>query len=105
MTQDLADLAQADAQQLKCYLSPVNPWEVILQEVENFRPKLEQAGLEIEVEGEGASLLLDRDRFKQIIVNLIGNSIRYTETGGKFIFIPVKRLRSGLYMLMTVHLV
>lgn len=83
LTQDLADLAQADAQQLKCYLSSVNPWEVILQEVENFRPKLEQAGLEIEVEGEGASLLLDRDRFKQIIVNLIGNSIRYTETGGK----------------------
>jgi signal transduction histidine kinase len=28
-------------------------------------------------------LLLDRDRFKQIIVNLISNSIRYTETGGK----------------------
>ncbi|ACC58443.1 kinase sensor component of a two component signal transduction system [Acinetobacter baumannii ABNIH22] len=83
LTQDLADLAQADAQQLKCYLSSVNPWEVILQEVENFRPKLEQAGLEIEVEGEGATLLLDRDRFKQIIVNLIGNSIRYTETGGK----------------------
>ena len=44
LTQDLADLAQADAQQLKCYLSSVNPWEVILQEVENFRPKLEQAG-------------------------------------------------------------
>jgi len=83
LTQDLADLAQADAQQLKCYLSSVNPWDVVLQEVENFRPKLEQAGLEIEVEGEGVPLLLDRDRFKQIIVNLIGNSIRYTETGGK----------------------
>lgn len=83
LTQDLADLAQADAQQLKCYLSSVNPWEVVLQEVENFKPKLEQAGLEIQVEGTSSPLLLDRDRFKQIIVNLISNSIRYTETGGK----------------------
>jgi len=30
-------------------LSSVNPWEVVLQEVENFKPKLEQAGLEIQV--------------------------------------------------------
>lgn len=82
LTQDLADLAQADAQQLKCYLSSVNPWEVVLQEVENFQPKLEQAGLHIQVDGEGTQLLLDRDRFKQIVVNLLGNSIRYTEMGG-----------------------
>ena len=83
LTQDLADLAQAEAQQLTCYLTRVNPWPVILQEVENFKPKFAQADLSVSVHGEGAHLQLDIDRFKQIMVNLLGNSVRYTEAGGE----------------------
>jgi len=83
LTQDLADLAQAEAQQLKCYFAEVNPWDVVLQEVENFKSTFEQNQLEVTLSGEGAILSLDRDRFKQIIVNLLGNCVRYTEQGGK----------------------
>ena len=83
LTKDLADLAQADAQQLNCYFTTVNPWGVVLQEVESFKPKFEQAQLNITATGDGASLQLDIDRFKQIMVNLLGNSIRYTEAGGE----------------------
>lgn len=82
LTQDLADLAQAEAQQLQCYFAEMNPWDAVLQEIENFKPKFEQAGLSVTAEGQGAVLQLDIDRFKQIMVNLLGNSIRYTETGG-----------------------
>lgn len=83
LTKDLADLAQADAQQLNCYLTTINPWDVVVQEVESFKPKFEQADLKITAMGEGTSLQLDIDRFKQIMVNLLGNSIRYTEAGGE----------------------
>ena len=83
LTQDLADLAQADAQQLKCYFAQVNPWEVVLQEVDNFKSNFGQNQLEVSVSGSGADLSLDRDRLKQIIVNLLGNCVRYTEQGGK----------------------
>ncbi len=83
LTQDLADLAQADAQQLKCYFAEVNPWDVVLQEVENFKSTFDQNQLEVNLFGEGAVLSLDLDRFKQIIVNLLGNCVRYTEQGGK----------------------
>lgn len=83
LTKDLADLAQADAQQLNCYLTTLNPWDVVMQEVESFKPKFEQADLKITATGEGTSLQLDIDRFKQIMVNLLGNSIRYTEAGGE----------------------
>ena len=83
LTQDLADLAQADAQQLKCYFAEVNPWDVVLQEVENFKSTFEQNQLEVNLFGKGTVLSLDLDRFKQIIVNLLGNCVRYTEQGGK----------------------
>ncbi|MGH1401880.1 MAG: sensor histidine kinase efflux regulator BaeS [Acinetobacter tandoii] len=83
LTQDLADLAQADAQQLKCYFTAVNPWDMIVQEIENFKPKFEQANLKVSVQGDAPVLQLDTDRFKQIVVNLLSNSIRYTESGGQ----------------------
>lgn len=82
LTQDLAALAQADVQQLTCYFADTDPWEVVLQEVDSFRLKFEKANITVKVEGEGALLSLDRDRFKQVIVNLLGNSERYTESGG-----------------------
>ena len=83
LTQDLAALAQADAQQLQFYYATVNPWDVVQQELMNFQPKFEQADLKVTVEGDGAEVELDLDRFKQIVANLLSNSIRYTEAGGQ----------------------
>jgi two-component system, OmpR family, sensor histidine kinase BaeS len=83
LTQDLADLAQAEAMQLKCYLTTVNPWSVIQQEVDNFKPKFDQANLNVSLSGEDTEIELDVDRFKQIIVNIFSNNIRYTEAGGE----------------------
>jgi len=83
LTQDLAALAQVDAQQLQFYFSTVNPWEVVQQELINFQPNFEQAELVVTADGEGTDLNLDLDRFKQIVANLLSNSIRYTEAGGQ----------------------
>lgn len=83
LTQDLADLAQAEAQQLKFYFTELDPWSVIRQEVGNFKPQFEQANLSVTMQGQGVELALDVDRFKQIMLNLLSNSIRYTEHGGK----------------------
>ncbi|WP_410487508.1 sensor histidine kinase efflux regulator BaeS [Acinetobacter sp. SAAs470] len=83
LTQDLADLAQAEAMQLKCYFTIVSPWQVVEQELENFKPQFERAHLTVLATGSDSELQLDCDRFKQIIVNLLSNSIRYTETGGQ----------------------
>ncbi len=47
LTQDLSDLAQAEAMQLKCYFSSIDPWQVIEQEIESFKPKFEQAQLDL----------------------------------------------------------
>jgi len=83
LTQDLAALAQADAQQLQFYYATVNPWDVVQQELMNFQPKFEQADLKVTVEVDGPEVELNLVRFKQIVANLLSNSIRYTEAGGQ----------------------
>lgn len=83
LTQDLADLAQAESQQLKCYLTEVDPWKVVCDEIENFRTQFEQSNFQVTSAGEGTYLLLDQDRFRQVVVNILSNSIRYTEKGGQ----------------------
>ena len=83
LTQDLAALAQADAQQLQMHVTEFNPWEVVQNELMNFQPKFDQAQLQVSAAGENASVQLDLDRFKQVLANLLSNSIRYTELGGQ----------------------
>lgn len=83
LTQDLSDLALADAMQMQCYLVELNPWDLVLQEVENFQPKFMEKCLQVSIEGQGCLLTADPDRLRQIIVNLLSNSVRYTEAHGQ----------------------
>ncbi|MDO4224003.1 MAG: sensor histidine kinase efflux regulator BaeS [Acinetobacter sp.] len=83
LTQDLADLAQADVQQLKCYASDVSAWALVQQEVAQFHDKFAQTQLQIQLDGVDAMIHVDVDRFKQIVVNLLQNSTRYTLPEGQ----------------------
>lgn len=83
LTQDLSDLAQVEAQQLKCYFTDADPWKIILEELDNFKPKFEQSQLKVTTHGVGTIISIDHDRFRQVIVNLFSNSVRYTEQGGE----------------------
>lgn len=83
LTLDLADLAQADAQQLTCYFSQVKPWSIVLHEIENFKSQFEQKNIRLQFQGEESELCSDPDRLRQIIVNLLSNSLRYTQSQGE----------------------
>jgi len=65
----------------------INPKEVNIAELaktitDSFKMPAEQKGLTISYQGiERASVFADPDRLRQVIVNLIGNSIKYTKKG------------------------
>ena len=80
---DLQELSKAEAG----YLS-IDPQQIELQPllaslVERFADQLLEEGpsLELDCPPELPPVLADRDRTEQILVNLLGNAIRYTETG------------------------
>jgi two-component system sensor histidine kinase BaeS len=85
LVQDLNELSQADVGQLKCYFIQTNPWFIVQQEIESFQQKFASKSIELEVIAPRASHLLnmDPDRIRQIIMNLLENSWRYTNDQGK----------------------
>lgn len=85
LVQDLNELSQADVGRLRCNFVNTDPWPILQQEVESFQHKYLSKGLTLElltVEKYSHKLHIDPDRLRQIIINLLENSWRYTETPG-----------------------
>ncbi|MTK14278.1 MAG: PAS domain S-box protein [Clostridiaceae bacterium] len=81
---DILDLSKIEAGMMKLQVIPINPRK-ILEEIERiFRMKISQKGLQfcIEVDSEiPDTLLLDETRIRQVLLNLVGNAVKFTEKG------------------------
>ena len=80
---DLQELSKAEAGYLSIDPQPLSLYPLLASLVERFADQLLEDGptLELKCPQDLPSVLADRDRTEQILVNLIGNAIRYTETG------------------------
>ncbi|MCG8696447.1 MAG: PAS domain S-box protein, partial [Bacteroidales bacterium] len=81
---DILDLSKIEAGKLEINREPVDI-EVLLREVEHiFRSKVQSKGLNFEInidESMPQALLLDHTRIRQILFNLVGNAVKFTESG------------------------
>ncbi len=81
---DLLDLSKIEAGHLKLEPSVVHLPELIEAIERLFRPEMEKKGLDFQVRfmaGLPKSFLLDELRFRQILVNLVGNAVKFTKKG------------------------
>jgi len=81
---DVLDLARADARKLELDLRPVDPAAVIEEICALLENEAATKGLKIthEAEPELPLVLADLQRLRQILTNLVGNAIKFTEDGG-----------------------
>lgn len=88
LVDQLYDLSRADMGRLSCRFSSYDPTGLILESLESFEGRYEEKGVALEAEIETESVVqvrCDADLLKQLFTNLLENSLRYTNPGGKLV--------------------
>jgi signal transduction histidine kinase/CheY-like chemotaxis protein len=80
---DVLDMAQIEAGQMKVDFKPVNLHDIVTETLDMIRPLVRGKGtaLRAEMPADLPSVLVDRDRIQQVLLNLLNNAQRFTERG------------------------
>jgi len=82
---DLLDLARIESGRLPLRERSTSMGRLLEDAVESMRPLADRRGVSLKVEppSEDVVVVADRDRLMQVLFNLIGNSIKFTPSGGE----------------------
>lgn len=81
---DILDLSKVEAGELHLTLEPIELKELIKSSVQLMAPMAEKRGVQLVVDlgRSPLSLVADRRRLRQMVMNLVSNAIKFTLTGG-----------------------
>ena len=81
---DILDLSKIEAGQYDVEILACQPHQVIAEVVSFLRVPAQEKGLELNCRWEGlapATVQTDSGRLKQVLTNLVGNAVKFTEQG------------------------
>ena len=80
---DVLDLAKIESGKVELHLEPVIVQDVVDEVVESIRGAAYAKSLQLQVDvpHEAVRIVTDRRALRQIVTNLTGNAVKYTETG------------------------
>jgi two-component system sensor histidine kinase BaeS len=84
---ELYALARADVGALDVKLEPLDLWQLACAQARAFEARLQAAGLALELgpTPQRSIVMADPDRMRQVLDNLLENSLRYTAAGGRVV--------------------
>ncbi len=102
---DILDLAKIEAGKIELHLEPVRLHEVIEEVCDSLRSMATDKGLAFDVvlPNEQTLVRSDRRALSQILLNLVNNALKYTETGSVTIEVATRRTSSGLHCDINVR--
>lgn len=86
MIDDLHDLARYDAKQLNLALIPADVGAILMEQIEAFDERFQKKSVKVDtssIKDLHCIISVDPFRIKQLFVNLLENSLRYTDEGGQ----------------------
>lgn len=89
---EILDVAKIEAKNLDTLYDSCNPWEVLAQVVELLSPEATRKNIFINLSSDtnvGRYILTDQSRMTQILTNMIGNAIKFTESGAIDIYTEI----------------
>ncbi|MHB1341372.1 MAG: ATP-binding protein [Coriobacteriia bacterium] len=94
------DLAKVEAGQLVTESAPFNVAEAVSATVESLVPLAESKGLTLDwhVEPDTGTVVTDRRRLMQVLINLVGNAIKFTSAGT----VLVRAMRDADQLVLSV---
>ncbi len=96
LVDDLRILALAESGTLELHKEPTDLGMLVIETVNSFQPQAKAAGISLETQvcDPSLSMSLDPQRFREVLINLISNALRYTPSQGT-IQVIVERLKEG----------
>ncbi|MBU4331990.1 HAMP domain-containing histidine kinase [Patescibacteria group bacterium] len=84
LVEDLLNVSRIEQGRLEMTIKPAQISQIINEIIEQLKVQAEEKGLYLkyEVAKDLPKVLTDTDKLKQILVNLIGNAVKYTKKGG-----------------------
>lgn len=82
---DILDLAKLEAGQAELHIEPVDLEELVHSVIARLQPLAEKKNLHLSVSLEAENAIdvsTDEGKVRQVLMNLVGNAIKFTNTGG-----------------------
>lgn len=81
----ILDISQIEAGKVRLTFDMMDVPEMVNQSISSVKPQASKKGVSLEVKAppKGLRAAGDRDRLKQVVVNLLTNAVKFTNKGGK----------------------
>ncbi|MDD5098471.1 MAG: HAMP domain-containing sensor histidine kinase, partial [Candidatus Pacebacteria bacterium] len=102
LIEDMLNVSRIEQGRLKIETKEMDVWPLIEETVKEMKVQSNQKGLELSaiLEPDAKSMVnIDKDRFKQVLINIIGNSIKYTPSGSVEIKVKNNREKNLVVMI------
>ncbi len=84
LVNDMLNVSRIESGRISLELKKVNIYQLVSDVIEEIKPRADEMGI-ILTRGEHTGIpevIADEDKIKEVLINLIGNSLKFTEKGG-----------------------
>ncbi|WP_353929853.1 ATP-binding protein [Okeanomitos corallinicola TIOX110] len=101
---DLLDISKIEAGKLSVFTAPLDLHQLLLEVINLQSVNIQQKGLQLkcEIGNKPIPVKADEVKLKQVLINIIGNATKFTDTGSIIISAKIEENKSRFYVIVSV---